>query len=314
MLFLTRLLFHVALALLAGGAVWFVAAGLPRQTEAEAVLAEVRRTAGVDRLDRAVASALDRGDVEDASAYADLADHASLPFSQDLRRRLTEALASEESWAGRLRRCARGVFEGDMGTALSAACTLAADFTPLGDVRDIAIQGSRWLGGHDYDAVVLGLSAAGLGATALTYASAGTGAPAKAGLVVLKGARRTGALSPRLWLAIEKAGTGGSAKLMRAAEQVNAVRREFGAAEAVKMLRFADKAEDLGDIAKLYGKFGRKARPIMELTGKTTLRAFKTGYKVTAVLGVQLALILGAGFALLLALGLRRRIMLRAAA
>jgi hypothetical protein len=312
MLLPTRLLFHVALATLAGGAMWLLASGLPRQTEAEAVLAEVRRAAGNDGIDRAVGSALDRGDVEEASAYAELADHAALPFTEDLRRRLAEALAFEESWAGRLGRCARGVFEGDMTGALSAACTLAADFTPLGDARDIAVQGSRWLGGRDYDAVVLGLSAAGLGATALTYASAGTGAPAKAGLSVLKGARRTGALSPRLWLALEKVSAGGGAKFVRAATEVNAVRREFGAAEAVKMLRYADKAEDLGEIAKFYAKFGRKARPIMELTGKTTLRAFKAGYKATAVLGVQLALILGSGFAILLALGLRRRI-LRAA-
>jgi hypothetical protein len=308
MLFPIRLLFHVALALFAGGTMWLVAAGLPRQTEEEAVIAEVRRAAGAHRVDEAVAAALDRGDAEDASAYAELAGHAALPFSEDLRRRLAEALAFEESWAGRMQRCLRGVFEGDMSATLSAICTLAADFTPLGDARDIAVQGSRWLGGRDHDAIVLGLSAAGLGATALAYASAGTGAPAKAGLSVLKGARRTGAMNPRLWLSLEKLGAGGGARLVRAAEQVNAVRREFGAAEAVKMLRYAEKAEDLGEIAKLYGKFGRKARPIMELTGKTPLRAFKAGYKVTAALGMQLALILGSGFALLLALGLRRRI------
>jgi hypothetical protein len=92
---------------------------------------------------------------------------------------------------------------------------------------------------------------------------------------------------------------------------VNAVRREFGGAEAAKMLRFAGTADDVGEIAKVYGKFGRKARPIMELTGKTTLSAFKAGYKVTAVVGTQFALILGSGFAILLALGLRRATMRR---
>lgn len=296
----------------AGGAMWLVASGLPRQTGEEAVLAEVRRAAGPERVNRAVAEALARGEVEDAAAYAELADHAALPFAENLRRDLADAVAYDQSWAGRLKRCARGVFEGDMSGMLSAACTLAADFTPLGDVRDIAIQGSRWLDGRDYDRVVLGLSALGLGATAFTYASVGAGAPAKAGLSVLKGARRSGALSPKLWLSLEKAGAGGGTKLLRAADEVNAVRREFGGAEAAKMLRFADKADDIGDIAKVYGKFGRKARPIMELTGKTTLRAFKAGYKVTAVLGTQIALILGSGFAILLALGLRRRIMKRA--
>ncbi|MGQ0677128.1 MAG: hypothetical protein ACT4N4_13720 [Rhodospirillales bacterium] len=312
MLLLSRTLFRLGLALIAGGAMWLAAQGLPRQSEDEAVLAEVRRAAGRERVNDAVSAALDRGDVEDATAYAELADHAALPLSENLRRRLAEALAFELSWAGRLRRCAGGVFMGDMTSALAAICTLAADFTPLGDMRDIAIQGARGLEGRDYDAVVLGLSVAGLGATALTYASAGTGAPAKAGVSVLKGVRRTGALNPRLWLALERAGAGGGAGLMRAAGEVNAVRRAFGAAEAAKMLRFADQAEDVGEIARFYGKFGRKARPIMELTGKTALRSFKAGYKLTAALGAQLALILGSGCAILLALALRGAIMKRA--
>jgi hypothetical protein len=312
MLFLPRLLFRLALAMFAGGAMWLAASGLPRQTEDEAVLAEVRRAAGPERVNRAVADALAHGDVEDAAAYAELADHAALPFSENLRSKLADAVAYDLSWAGRLKRCARGVFEGAMTTMASAVCTLAADFTPLGDVRDIAIQGARWIGGSDYDRAILGLSALGLGATALTYASIGTAAPAKAGVSVLKGARRSGALHPRLWLSLEKAGAGGGSKLLRAAGDVNAVRREFGGAEAAKMLRFADTADDIGDIAKVYGKFGRKARPIMALTGKTTLRAFKAGYKATAVLGTQIALILGSGFAILLALALRRGIMRRA--
>lgn len=309
MLLLTRLIFRFALAMLVGGGMWLVASGLPRQTEEESVLAEVRRAAGPGRVNDAVAAALDRNDVEDAGAYAELADHAALPFADNLRRRLADALAYELTWAARLQRCARGVFEGDMNTAISAACTLAADFTPLGDVRDIAIQGTRWAQGNEYDRVVLGLSALGLGATAFTYVSAGAAAPAKVGASVLKGAKRSGAVSTKLWTSLEKAGANGGAKLLRAVDEVNVVRRQFGGAEAAKMLRFADKAEDIGGIAKIYGKFGRKARPIMELTGKTTLRAFKAGYKVTAVLGVQIALILGSGFAILLALGLRQRIM-----
>ncbi len=313
MLFLLpRLLFRLALATLAGAAMWLAASGLPRQTLDETVLAEVRRAAGQDRVNDAVAAALARNDVEDAQAYAELADHAALPLSETLRREIADAVAYDRSWTGRLTRCARGVFGGDMTSMLSAACTLAADFTPVGDVRDIVIQGSRWIDGSDYDRVVLGLSVLGLGATALTYVSAGTAVPAKAGLSVVKGAKRSGALSPKLWLSLEKAGAGGGVKLLRAADEVNAVRREFGGAEAAKMLRFADKAEDIGDIARIYGKFGRKARPIMELTGKTTLSAFKAGYKVTVVLGSQIALILGSGFAILLALGLRGAIMRRA--
>jgi hypothetical protein len=309
MLFLLRLGFHLSLAMLVGGAMWLVAVGLPREDEDEAVIAAVRRAAGLEGVNQAVAEALGRGDVEDARAYAELAVHAALPFSPGLRRQLAEAEAFEASWQGQLRRCAGGVFAGDMGSILAAGCTLAADFTPLGDMRDIAIQGTRWLNGAEYDRVILGLSALGLGATALTYASAGTGAPAKAGLSALKAAKRSGAMSPRLWLSLEKAAAGGGAGLVAAASEVNAVRRQAGASEAVKMLRFAGKAEDLGEIAQVYAKYGRKARPIMALTGKTTLSAFKAGYKVTAALGAQLALILGSGFAILLALGLRRRIL-----
>lgn len=311
-LFLPRLLLRLALAALAGALMWLYASGLPRQTEDEAVRAELGRSAAPQRIEAAIGESLKRSDVEDAAAYAELADYAGLPVSSELRQKIADALVEERSWADRIKRCARGVFMGDMTGALSAICTLAADFTPVGDARDIAIQGGHWFSGQDYDRVVLGLSALGLGATAFAYASAGTGLPAKAGLSVLKGARRSGAMNPKLWMSPEKIGAGGGAKLARAAEELNAVRREFGSAEAVKMLRYAEKAEDIGEISKLYAKFGRKARPIMALTGKTAIASFKVGYKLTATLSAQIAAILGSGFTILLALGLRRRIMRRA--
>src|SRR6185503_15842919 len=89
-------------------------------------------------------------------------------------------------------------FTADMNTTTSIACMVAADFTSLGDLRDIVIQGNALAADQEYDPIVLGLSVVGLAATGVTVLTAGGGGPAKAGLSVMKAAKRASILSPGL--------------------------------------------------------------------------------------------------------------------
>ncbi|MCK6452034.1 MAG: hypothetical protein L6R19_14450 [Alphaproteobacteria bacterium] len=343
---MARFLFATALLFALGALGWGLTTGLPLESEEEAVADELRRTATPERIAEEATRALDRGDVDDAVAYAELGDFLGWPPDDALRARLAAAVEAEGRVATHLSRCAAGALGGDMNTTASIVCMVAADFTTLGDLRDIVIQGGALAAGEEYDAIVLGLSVVGLAATGIAVMTAGGGGPAKAGLSVMKAAKRADLLSPGLMRnasalvgdaiapvrrvlaqadyrrpsAVAEALGGeikqvarsdGAVKLMRAAEEVDAVRREHGVAEAAKMLRHAESVEDVGQIARLYAKLGRKARPVMAITGKTSIHAFKVGYKLTREMLAPLALLLAAAGALAGGAGVRRAILRR---
>ncbi len=340
--------FLLATAVLFGLAAlgWAWTTGLPLQSEEEAVADELRRTTTPERIAEEVTRALDRDDVDDALAYAELGRFLGWTLNDALAARLAAAVDAEARIATHLTRCTAGALGADMSTTASLVCMVAADFTTLGDLRDIVMQGAALAAGEEYDAVVLGLSVVGLAATGATVITAGGGGPARAGLSVMKAAKRASLLSPGLMrsasalagdaiapvrrvlagadyrrpaaVAEELAGeikqvtrNDGAVRLMRAAEEVDAVRRGHGVAEAAKMLRHADSVEDVGQISRLYAKLGRKARPVMAITGKTSIRAFKVGYKLTREMFVPLALLLAASAALAGAAAARRAILRR---
>ncbi len=309
--FAARTTLGLGKTLLAFAVAWPIFLGLTRESEDEAVFRDLRASAG--KIESLMRAALDEGDLDGAAAYVALASTLDQALPATLLERLDTARAEADTPAMQARRCAEGAIAGTMTDGISVACTLAADFTVFGDLRDLVVQGSRWAAGQDYDRVLIGLSAVGLGATAIAAASAGVAAPAKAGLSVVKAAKRAGQVPPALSKAmaaeLRVVAKGGSpVRLTRAAGAVDAVRAEHGTVEAMRMMRFAGSVDELGEVASMYGRFGRLARPVMALTGKTSIHAFKAGYKLTPLVLPSLTLLLGGGLALLLGLALHRRI------
>lgn len=307
---LARTVWSLGKVALAFAVAWPVFLGLTRECEDEAARRDIARAAQGGRIEQLADAAIRGGDLDAAQGLVDLARTVQVPVPAALVDRLGAARAKAETPAAKAERCASGVFAGAMTDETAMLCTIVADFTVIGDLRDLAIQGAAWAAGRDYDGVILGLSAVGLGATAVTAASAGTAAPAKAGLSLVKAARRAGHVPPALSRSLATEARlavrgGGSARLTRAVNTVDDVRREQGAMEAARMLRYAGTVEEIGTVAQMYARFGRLARPVMMLTGKTSIHAFKAGYKLLPTLLPSAALL--ACSALLLALGLALR-------
>ena len=66
------------------------------------------------------------------------------------------------------------------------------------------------------------------------------------------------------------------ARLTPVFKDVAALEKSVGPAETVRLLKYVENGDDLAHITKMSGKLGTKTRGIIELTGKTSLRAFKT--------------------------------------
>jgi hypothetical protein len=71
-------------------------------------------------------------------------------------------------------------------------------------------------------------------------------------------------------------------------------------------MRYVENTEDLTRVSKMAGKYGTKTRGIMEITGKTGLRAFKTAWNLV-LLALEWVWAIAGGIGALIATALGRR-------
>lgn len=166
----------------------------------------------------------DTNNIGDALALADfVAEQADMPnreaileIGQEIRREQERALTKVKNFA-------KGFFAGEIKDTPSTLGAVISDFIVVGDIRDLGIQGYRWIKGEDVDEVIVALSSVGTASSVASLSGVGTGAgvPVEAGTVVLKALRKAGALSRkfcddivRLAGALKNAKNAGEAKRM----------------------------------------------------------------------------------------------------
>ena len=298
------------------------------------VRAEVTHRAGADNLDNEIDEALRKGDVEEARSYIALAESLSLPVAPAVRERLAVAEQDYDSFAGRSGRFLDGFVNGeaDDGAALTGA--IAADLTVIGDIRDIMREGGALIRDEPYSEFLLGLSVVGLVATTATVASAGSGLPARAGLSLLKVVKRTGRMSAGLTRDLTRAISravdfrrlrrtlGGdlmsdptvmrrglasavdlssARRLTRTGDDVMDLTRQTSLSDTMYLVSRADSMEDLSGLSKLSARFGKATRGLVTVTGRVSLRAFKTAGALLLLAGLHVWSVAAAGLSWLCA-------------
>jgi hypothetical protein len=251
-----------------------------------------------------IESALAAHDAGLASSFVDLAQAKNIALPEDLLQRVSEAVAEESSASHFVRRFAAGLVTGNADDAGSLSGTVAGDLFVFGDIRDVVREGKHLVMGEDTDRLVLGLAATGLAVTAATYVCLGGVAPVRAGLTLVKDARKVGRLgegltewagrsargivdAPMLEEAVatgavtapgqtvsairaafnaEKAGA-----LVRLAKDVGRVSEKAGARGALDTLKIAEGPEDVARAARLAESSGGKTRALLKLLGRGAL-------------------------------------------
>jgi hypothetical protein len=202
--------------------------------------------------------------------------------------------------------------------------TVAGDLLVFGDIRDVVREGKHLVMGEDTDRLVLGLAAAGLAVTAATYVSVGGAAPVRAGLTLVKDARKVGRLGEGLteWAGrsaremvdtplLEDAVASGSvmqpgqtiqaikaafrpgqaAALVRLAKDVGRISEKAGTRGALDTLRVAEGPEDVARAARLAESSGGRTRAILKLLGRGALLLAAGAFDLSLwVLGALFAL------------------------
>ena len=219
---------------------------------------------------------------------------------------------------------ASGLLTGNADDVASMSGTVAGDLFVFGDIRDVVREGKHLVSGEETDRLVLGLAAVGLAVTAATYVSVGAAAPVRAGLTLVKDARKVGRLgegltlwasrsarqvvdAPMLESAVESVSVlrpGDSVRaikaafrteqaggLVRLAKDVGRVGEKAGTRGALDALAVAEGPKDIARAARLAESKGSQTRAILKLFGRGALLLAAGAFDLTLwVFGALLAL------------------------
>jgi hypothetical protein len=214
-----------------------------------------------DMIAQNIAAALAANDADLANSFVELARDKNIPLTDELSRRVTEAVAEENSSSHFAKRFATGLVTGTTDDVASLSGTVAGDLFVFGDIRDVVREGKHLAMGEDTDRLVLGLATAGLAVTAATYVSVGGVGPLRVGLTLVKDARKVGRLGEGLaeWTgrSVRQVVDGpvlehavGSASVLRPGKSVSAIRAAFRAEKAGALVRLA---KDVGRVGERAG-------------------------------------------------------------
>ena len=279
----------LAAASLAAAAVYAV----PRAADAVAILDDPARIAGralddtfdAETAQREIEAALAVHDVELAQSVIDLARARHVTIDPALAEIVAAETAEAATMRDRAKSFARGFVTGEPQDMASLAGTTLGDLLVFGDIRDALREGTRYVRGEQVDKLVLGLAATGIAITAGTYATFGAATPARAGLTLVKAARKTGRLGaefteslgrmvrqtsfPSAARAVREAAkverAGGLLHLVR---DVGRVEKAAGGRAALDALTIAKEPRDISRIAKLAEKEGSRTRAILKVAGR----------------------------------------------
>jgi ATP-dependent protease HslVU (ClpYQ) peptidase subunit len=207
-----------------------------------------------------IEAALASGDADLANSFVELARERNLAVTDDMSRRVADAVSDEGSSTHFAKRFATGLVTGNADDVASLSGTVAGDLFVFGDVRDVVRETKHLAMGEDTDRVVLGLAAAGLAVTAATYVTAGGMGPVRAGLTLVKDARKVGRLGEGLaqW-AGRSAREVVNTPVLEQAVASSSVLRPTDSVSAIRAAFRAEKAGALVRVAKDVGRIGEKA-------------------------------------------------------
>lgn len=250
-----------------------------------------------------VQTAIERENPDDARMYLSLAH--TFGYQVDAQRYEAAITALEQPWVQTQRNVKQftsGFLEGEAESGAGVAGAIAADFTVVGDVRDLYEQYQLYEQGRETNALITTLAGVGVGLTAATVLSSGAASPAKAGTSTMKMAVRSGRITPRFQAVLLRQGQAvfdhkaflaamrGEKRLVKVrraalqaykpaavralkttAGQVNDIRKATSLGDTVRLLRYVDNGDDLRRLQKVSLKYGAQTKGVMKLLGKAAI-------------------------------------------
>ncbi len=207
-----------------------------------------------------IEAALAANDADLAASFVNLAREKNIPLGDELQKRVSDLVTEQSSSSHYAKRFVTGLVTGEADDVASLSGTVTGDLFVFGDIRDVVREGKRLAMGEDTDHLVLGLATAGLAVTAATYVSVGGALPLRAGLTLVKDARKVGRLGEGLTVWAGRSARGVvDVPMLQQAMATGSVLRPGPTMSAIKAAFRAEKAGALVRLAKDVGRVGEKA-------------------------------------------------------
>lgn len=268
-------------------------------------------------LDKKIQEAIRDKNFDEVEVYTNLARD----FNITLLPQTKELIAKENTLTKKILRgttnFVNGFIKGEAKNGAQMAGAITSDLTLYGDLRDITIEGKKYIEDKPYDKLILGLSLAGATLSATTFVTLGSSSSLKVGASTLKLAKRekylTKSFSKSLSNLINKsidykalrsikftsiAELKQSPKIIKNSinlkplkpifKEIKTIKNSTSIADTVHLMKYVDNSSDLKALAKLSKRYKGSTRGILKLFGKNIFRTLKVTIKWTTPLLISI--------------------------
>ncbi len=283
-------------------------------------------------LEKNILEAIAAENFDDVAMYQNLADFLNIKLNPTTIEEIEKHNSLYEKSLRDAKDFTYGFATGTSENSVAMAGSIASDMTPVGDLRDLFNEGSKFVQDEPYDKVTMSIAAVGVGLTASQYVSAGATTPLKIGASTLKAAKKAGKLSKSFLKYIGKKLTktvdmkllkkvdfssisklkGSASKVVKSLNfthiknlfgDVNKIKNNTSLMDTVDIMKYVNKPKDLGKIVKLSDKFKSNTKAVLKILGKGALHGSVKVLHYTTKLITQMAMFLFSSLMFLLALG-----------
>ena len=196
-----------------------------------------------------------------------------VPEAQELLRNIQ---TKRESFEYRSTKIFEGIYTGTSDEMLGQASAIGSDFFFIGDLRDLAIEGSHYLKDEKVDKVLVSLSGIGLAASVTTLFTMGGSSVAKGSISVLKLAQKSKSIP--LWLQqylVRQSRQTGKSKSITPMtvlfKNISDIKQTLGLKNTLKILSKTKNINELKAMSKLSKRYGKNTAIMLDLSNAKLL-------------------------------------------
>ncbi len=297
----------LVLALLSFGSWGIYTIEFEKKTYYQKLDTALKEKATIDYLDAKIITAIENDKIDDAVMYQHLAEYLGIRLNGKTLKKIEENnTLFSRSWRN-TKHFGTGFLSGQSEDMAGLSGSIVSDMTLYGDLRDLSVEGSKFVQNEPYDKVIFGMAVIGVGLTASQFFTLGSTTPAKMGASIVKVAKKTGKLSKpfvdivstKLAKAINfdrlkkidytsmdsvKKGTKYISKsldmpfIRKAFKNIDSVKKNTGSyADTISLLKYIDKPKDLQRMANVSKKYKTNTKAIFKVLGKGTIKGLAKG-------------------------------------
>jgi len=222
----------------------------------------------------------------DAYAYLEYFMHFEyVQENEEAKILLKEIEAKRSSLSYKSEKIAEGIRTGTSDELLGQVSAIGSDFFVIGDLRDLALEGTHYFKDEEVDKVLISLSTIGLVASASTLFTLGSSAVAKSGVSVLKLAHKSKRIPSWLGKYLVR-----ESKQIRKTKNISSIKplfktldsmhKEVGLTDTLKLLSYTHNMKELKGVSKLAKHYGNETATLLKLSDKKLLSHASTLSKI----------------------------------